>query len=593
MFKLKITSFLLKRLEGIQQELTGCLFGVFYDSTITVFGMNVETTIGKLNYNEISLKFPAEMDLIGLVKFGDCFDEQNIGEILKDCEITDNPILLHCNLGSIIGMKSSIFVHGKLESIPFEVMEPTDIYNEFCFSRVCCNFNIYTEETIDSIKSNIQTLRKDIAANGALAFKLNKTSFFLTGTISENNKKYSKNAEYIENLITIVDQAKGGGEPKNKKNKATPPSDYEVLEISVLKNISTDYTNPDNDQVTFPALATCIRKSDVNSKIPLNVDAMAILYKKTKVSGLYDILIESVCRALRLVEQSLIEQLYDNMEISIPITYHFSPPAFGHFLSCVYLQNISDNEQAMQQKRKKLHHHFGLPITKPYFRRQNRVMFKCDIKYDSPLMNTHLGVKPSGVKDGKQYLVQGNYYYYHYMQQNVNDNGWGCAYRSLQTLCSWFNLQGYTSTPVPTHEDIQRYLVNIEDKPKTFINSKQWIGSTEVSMCLNGFLNVNSKIMHVSSGGDLSSKGSELALHFETQGTPIMIGGGVLAHTIIGIDFNSEKGDLKFLILDPHYTESEDLNVIQGKGWCGWKSTDFWDKKSYYNLCMPQRPIVY
>lgn len=67
-------------------------------------------------------------------------------------------------------------------------------------------------------------------------------------------------------------------------------------------------------------------------------------------------------------------------------------------------------------------------------------------------------------------------------------------------------------------------------------------------------------------------------------------GGGVLAHTILGVDFNKNTGDLKFLILDPHYTGSEDLQVIQGKGWCGWKSVNFWNKAAYYNMCLPQRP---
>lgn len=158
------------------------------------------------------------MDLIGLVKFGDCFDERQIGEILKDCEITDNPILLHCNLGSTVGLKASIFVHGKLESIPFEVMEPTDLYNDFCFSRVRCNLSIFSEEDGENIKRNIQKLRKDIAANGALAFKLNGTSLFLTGTISENTKKNSKSLEFIENLITLVDQGKPKPSFFRKKN---------------------------------------------------------------------------------------------------------------------------------------------------------------------------------------------------------------------------------------------------------------------------------------------------------------------------------------------------------------------------------------
>ena len=71
--------------------------------------------------------------------------------------------------------------------------------------------------------------------------------------------------------------------------------------------------------------------------------------------------------------------------------------------------------------------------------------------------------------------------------------------------------------------------------------------------------------MSVNSGADLAGQGRELAAHFSTQGTPIMIGGGVLAHTILGIDYNEVTGDINFLILDPHYTGAEDLKVIQDK----------------------------
>jgi hypothetical protein len=60
------------------------------------------------------------------------------------------------------------------------------------------------------------------------------------------------------------------------------------------------------------------------------------------------------------------------------------------------------------------------------------------------------------VKGGEQTLIDGHYAYYHYMQDNFDDNMWGCAYRSLQTLSSWFILQGYTTKPVPTHAQIQQ-----------------------------------------------------------------------------------------------------------------------------------------
>ncbi|KAG7267543.1 hypothetical protein CRUP_005927 [Coryphaenoides rupestris] len=60
------------------------------------------------------------------------------------------------------------------------------------------------------------------------------------------------------------------------------------------------------------------------------------------------------------------------------------------------------------------------------------------------------------------FLVQGVYSYHHYMQDRMDDNGWGCAYRSLQTLSSWFLQQGYVEQrPVPSHKEIQQ-MVQLE-----------------------------------------------------------------------------------------------------------------------------------
>lgn len=48
-------------------------------------------------------------------------------------------------------------------------------------------------------------------------------------------------------------------------------------------------------------------------------------------------------------------------------------------------------------------------------------------------------------------------------------------------------------------------------------------------MVLQELLKVEYKIIFVSSGAELATKGRELSDHFATQGTPIMMGGGVLA----------------------------------------------------------------
>lgn len=71
-----------------------------------------------------------------------------------------------------------------------------------------------------------------------------------------------------------------------------------------------------------------------------------------------------------------------------------------------------------------------------------------------------------------------------------------------------------------------------------------------------------------------------------------MVGGGQLAHTIIGVQVpDTSIHDLKssptrYLILDPHYTgPMGNLKQILDKGWCGWKDESFWKTTVHYNLC--------
>lgn len=73
-------------------------------------------------------------------------------------------------------------------------------------------------------------------------------------------------------------------------------------------------------------------------------------------------------------------------------------------------------------------------------------------------------------------------------------------------------------------------------------------------------------------------------------------GGGVLAYTLLGVDYNEASGDCAFLILDPHYTGMDDLKKIVNAGWCGWKKAvdnkgkNFFLHDKFYNLLLPQRP---
>ncbi|XP_037940567.1 probable Ufm1-specific protease 2 [Teleopsis dalmanni] len=598
--KVKVSEFLLKRIQSINQQCSGCLFGVFYgDGTLLLVGFNVESTIGHLNYKQIQHKFPAELDLCGLVKFGDCTDaEAHLSTIIKDVDITDNPILLHCELGTLVGLRASIFMHSKLQDIPYDIMDSEHLYRDFCFTKLKCNLKLYTYQNPQTIPQDMHMLRKFVSG-GTMAFQINSGEAYITstGTNLDNKsiikdllspEKYAGNATNLKPLITKLI-------PRTLNNiYGALGCQFDIININGLVSKSYDsqinHLNGDNELGSSPAVNIGIKNKVNKICIPLQMESMAMLSKNTKVNRLYDILIESVCRSLRLFEHAIIEHLEtENNLVLIPRSYHFFPQELGHFLSCSYLEGISDDEITMQNRRKRLHRHFGLPITQPFFRRANRCQFKNEMELETPLLNVHCGVRPIGLLEGKQYITQGNYYYFHYLQ----DKGWGCAYRSLQTIFSWFLLQGYTDEKIPNHNKIQKYLVEIGDKPQNFIGSSQWIGSAEVSMCLQGFLNVESKILHVAIGENLAKIAYDLVLHFQTNGTPVMIGGGVLAHTIIGIHYSNEPRDIKFLILDPHYSGTDDVEIIQSKGWCGWKGSDFWNKKNYYNLCLPQLPILY
>lgn len=111
--------------------------------------------------------------------------------------------------------------------------------------------------------------------------------------------------------------------------------------------------------------------------------------------------------------------------------------------------------------RKYVHSKFNLPCDRPLFRRIKTYSFQADNSSIPQIRNVHIGLPPSAGKydlsnvvfsfeqmfskvssflsvNGNVSLVQGNYLYYHYMHDNINDSGWGCAYRSLQTIFSWF-----------------------------------------------------------------------------------------------------------------------------------------------------------
>lgn len=284
-------------------------------------------------------------------------------------------------------------------------------------------------------------------------------------------------------------------------------------------------------------------------------------------------------------------------------TYVFWPEEIQFPIFMVYpvKNSCEDDDEDALVWRRAVQVALGLGTQRPFLRiansfASNNVQTKQKVQLknvDDGLACLNIGGKP--VK-----RVQGDFEYYHYLQDKMDDSGWGCAYRSLQTICSWFALQGYCKREPPSHREIQATLVSLGDKGKNFIGSKNWIGAIELGYVLDSLYHVQSKIITVADGSNMASVAREIGQHFDTQGTPIMIGGGVLAYTLLGIDYNEDTGDCAFLILDPHYTGPDDLAKIQKGKWVAWKQVgdkataggDLFVSGSFYNLLCPQRPTV-
>lgn len=284
--------------------------------------------------------------------------------------------------------------------------------------------------------------------------------------------------------------------------------------------------------------------------------------------------------------------------------FHFWPERLGFPVCMVYPVKEGtmddDGEQSIAHRRA-VQHALGLGDERPFLRIANSISSmqgeSVSGKKIGRLRCVDQGLERNAT--GTLHKIQGAYEYYHYMQ-DIDDSGWGCAYRSLQTISSWLKLQGYTARDPPSHEEIQKTLVALGDKQAGFVGSKNWIGAIELGYVLDSLYQVQCKIITVSDGAEMASVARQIGQHFDTQGTPIMIGGGVLAYTLLGIDYDEATGDCAFLILDPHYTGSDDLTKIHKGKWVAWKSVgdkaaaggDLFVSGAFYNLLCPQRPHI-
>ena len=262
----------------------------------------------------------------------------------------------------------------------------------------------------------------------------------------------------------------------------------------------------------------------------------------------------------------------------------------------------AEDSPAATAARRALAPRLRLPTGTPHFRLGQRLHEEAPGGSGGALLNVHLSIPLASRPDPSRFTVATvatPYRYHHYCMDGFDDAGWGCAYRSLQTLASHLAAAGVARRPPPAHAEVQAALVALGDKPPGFKGSKQWVGALELSFVLDSLYSTPCKVITVPSGADMPGAARELVAHFETVGTPVMVGGGVLAYTCLGAAHDPATGDALFLILDPHYVGPDDAAPVVAGGWVAWRSLGdraaaggpLFVEDAFYNLLCPQRTV--
>ena len=149
-------------------------------------------------------------------------------------------------------------------------------------------------------------------------------------------------------------------------------------------------------------------------KIPLKIDSLAMASNSTKIVDLMELLKGCVQRQIHEIGRGVLSEFKMLGTISTPEVFHLKPEPFGHHVSIIYTQTTDcskfgkkiDPSQHYPVRscmltflaahfRRNLHRAFLLPENRPYFRRVNRYTFEEDVPTSGPLLNVHMGVKPS------------------------------------------------------------------------------------------------------------------------------------------------------------------------------------------------------
>ena len=74
-----------------------------------------------------------------------------------------------------------------------------------------------------------------------------------------------------------------------------------------------------------------------------------------------------------------------------------------------------------------------------FFKKENLVIVMFKPKYEL-LKNVHEGASRPFTEPKTLLTIKGSFEYWHYGCDGFDDRGFGCGYRTLQSICSWMNM---------------------------------------------------------------------------------------------------------------------------------------------------------
>jgi hypothetical protein len=200
---------------------------------------------------------------------------------------------------------------------------------------------------------------------------------------------------------------------------------------------------------------------------------------------------------------------------------------------------------------------------------------------------------PASADDPPAHLVRGKLRYMHYNAQDFADRGWGCGFRTTQTMLSWLEPRW----PPPTIPECQAAIPG-------YAGPREWMGVPDAVALLDCFHASPVLVRHLParrSAGAVGALVAELARHFDSGGGPIMVAGGVdvYSKTVVGVRGVGYGAEL--LVWDPHYSGTATARAhepgVVGEaarrqlwdgGWVAWRSVSALRDDSFYNLGLPR-----